>query len=367
MMRSVIWAQFAKDRRVPLFLILLIAGSVLATIIFTGGANSPSSFVIYSEEANADQIEKKWEKLLNTDGSLEFTIADSVLVKADLEEGNIESAVKLMENDYKIITSDEITDVSYMQQHVHSVFQREAEISAITDLEGNELTRDDIEKYLQAGPVQMEKVGLNNEEMTDYNMRTQLMFAFTLLIATFILGFRVNNVTHDKVSGVWDRMILAPISKTKMYTGYILYSFFISMFQIVAVLLLFKYVLKYDLGNQFWLIILASALFVFSMISIAMLITGFVKTPEQFYAIYPSIIPLIPLISGSYMMPGTISNPVLLFVADLFPMAHAMDAIMNVIFYDAGLADITMSLLIMLLIGIVGMGLGINLVERRSR
>lgn len=152
-----------------------------------------------------------------------------------------------------------------------------------------------------------------------------------------------------------------------MYFGYILYSFLITMFQIVVVLLLFKYGMNYEVGDQLGLVILIAAFFVFSMISLAMLITGFVRTPEQFYSIYPSIIPLVPLVSGVYMMPGTITNPVLLFVADLFPLAHAMEAIMSVIFYGAGLQDVLMPLLFMLLIGVVAMGVGINLIERRSQ
>lgn len=212
----------------------------------------------------------------------------------------------------------------------------------------------------------METQGLDSEELPNYNLSTQLLFAFTFLVSMFIVGFRVNNVTHDKVSGVWNRMILSPISKTSMYSGYILYSFLITLFQIIVVLMIFKYVMNYEVGDHLWLIILIAAFFTFSMISIAMLITGLVKTPEQFYGIYPSLIPLIPLVSGAYMMPGTITNPVLLFIADLFPMAHAMEAILSVIFYGAGLQDVMMSLLIMLLMGIVAMGIGINLIERRS-
>jgi len=79
------------------------------------------------------------------------------------------------------------------------------------------------------------------------------------------------------------------------------------------------------------------------------------------------MIPVIPIISGAYMMPGTITNPVLLFIADLFPMTHAMEAVMSVVFYNAGLQDVMMSLMFMLLIGVVAMGLGINLIERRSK
>jgi ABC-2 type transport system permease protein len=101
------------------------------------------------------------------------------------------------------------------------------------------------------------------------------------------------------------------------------------------------------------------------MISLAMFITGFVTKPEQFYSIYPSVIPLIPLISGAYMMPGTIDIPVLNFIADLFPLSHAMDAFISIAVHDAGWRDILLPSSIMLLLGVVYMGIGINMVERR--
>lgn len=366
-MNSVVWAQFTKDKRNPLILLLFIAGSILATLLFAGGVNSPTTVVIFSEEENAAEIEKKWEKLLNSDSTIQFDIVDPFKAREDVRDGKVDVAVKLMEMDYRLIIKSELPTVSYVQQHIEKVFQREAQISAIESSESNENVRREFDNYLADAPIQIETQGLDKEELPNYNMSTQLLFAFTFLISMFILGLKVNNVTHDKVSGIWNRMILSPISKTNMYSGYILYSFLITMFQFIVVLLLFKYVMNYDVGDNLWIIILIAAFFIFSMISVAMLITGFVKTPEQFYAIYPSLIPLIPLVSGSYMMPGTITNSVLLFVADLFPLAHAMEAIMSVIFYNAGIQDVMMSLLMMLLIGVITMGLGINLIERRSK
>ncbi|PWA07133.1 ABC transporter permease [Pueribacillus theae] len=365
-MTSIVWAQFAKDKRNPLVVLLFIIGSILATLLFGGGVHSPTKVAIFSEEENASEIEKKWEELLNVDDSFRFVIVDPDQAREDVREGKVDVAVKLMELDYRLVATSELPSVSYVQQHVEKVFQREAQIRAITKSEGNENIRNEIESYLSDAPFQIEFQGLDSEEIPNYNMSTQLLFAFTFLISMFIVGFKVNNVTHDKVSGIWNRLILSPISKTSMYFGYILYSFLIALFQIVVVLIVFKYVMNYEVGDNLLMIILISAFFTFSMISIAMLITGFVKTPEQFYAIYPSLIPLIPLISGAYMMPGTITNPVLLFIADLFPMAHAMDAILSVIFYDAGLQEVMMPLMVMLLIGVVAMGIGINLIERRS-
>ncbi|WP_163580737.1 ABC transporter permease [Gracilibacillus saliphilus] len=365
-MKSVLWAQFSKDKRNPILVLALIMGSILATLFFSGGIQSPTKVVIFSEEDNAEAIEKKWEERLNIDNSLDFVVTDPDQAREQVRDGNIDVAVQLMEMDYRLLVISELPTVSMVRQHVDKVFQQEAQISSLIDATGDENIRSEIENYLADAPVQIEAQGLDSEEVPNYNMSIQLMFAFTFLISMFLAGFKVNNVTNDKVSGVWNRMILSPISKSSMYIGYILYSFLVTMFQIVVVLLGFKYVMNYELGDNLWILIIISALFTFSMISIAMLLTGLVKSPEQFYAIYPSIIPLIPLISGAYMMPGTITNKVLLFIGDLFPMAHAMDATMSVIFYDANFNEILMPLLIMLLIGIIAMGIGVNLIERRG-
>ncbi|WP_368659383.1 ABC transporter permease [Metabacillus halosaccharovorans] len=366
-MNSVVWAQFTKDKRNPIFIILFIAGSILATLVFAGGVYSPTKVAIFSEEDNASEIEKKWIDLLNVDDSFQFVVVEPNEAREDVREGKLDVAVKVMETDYRLVATSELPTVSYVQQHVDKVFQQEAQLSAIVQSKENENVREELERYMEEAPFQIETQGLESEKVPNYNMSTQLLFAFTFLISMFILGLKVNNVTHDKVSGIWNRMILSPISKTKMYCGYVLYSFLITLFQVVVVLLVFKYLMNYELGDQLWLIILIAAFFIFSMISIAMLITGFVKTPEQFYAIYPSVIPLIPIVSGAYMMPGTITNSALLFIADLFPMSHAMEAIMSVICYEAGFQDVMMSLLFMLLIGVMAMGLGINLIERRTR
>lgn len=365
-MNSVLRAQFTKDRRNPLLILLFISGSILATLLFAGGVYSPTSVPVFSEEANASEIEEKWLRLLNDNEYYRFIIVDPDQAREDVREGNVDVAIKLMEMDYKLVATNELPGVSLVRQYVEKVFQREAQINAMvkSDKDGN--LRNEIESYLTDAPFQVVSQGLDNKEIPNYNLKIQLMFAFTFLVSMFIIGFKVNNVTNDKVSGIWNRLLLSPMSKTSMYLGYILYSFLITLFQIIVVLLVFKYGMKYEIGDNLPLIILISAVFILSMISLAMLITGFVKTPEQFYAIYPSFIPLIPLVSGAYMMPGTITNPILLFIADLFPLKHALDAILSVIFYGAGIQDVMMSLIIILLIGIVAMGIGINLIERRN-
>ncbi|MCP3028655.1 ABC transporter permease [Halobacillus sp. A5] len=368
-MISVFLAQLAKERRNPLLIIVFIAASIGVTLIFTGGTQSPESISIFSEEDHAQAIEEKWERLLNEgdENNLHFVTTTPEEAKEDVQQGRSDLAVRLFENDYQLIKSSNIPTVPYVDQHVRKVFEKEAFIStAVEQSEDPEGLRAEITTKLDDPPMEMEVASLAGDELSNYDMGTQLMFAFTLLIAMFIIGFRVNNIMKDKVYGLWDRMILSPVSKTGMYTAYITYACFIGFVQTMSAILIFKYVLNYDVGERLGLLIVIIAFFTFSMVSIATLFTGIVKNPEQFYAIYPSVIPIIPLISGAYMMPGTLNNPVLTFIGDLFPVSHAMDAIINVVIYDANWQEIIQPLVLMTLIGVVAMGIGVNLVERRT-
>jgi len=367
-MWSIFMTQFAKDRRSPVVVLLFIGLSIILTLLFARSTQGPTSIMIFSEEINSEQIEAKWAELLN-DGRTyyHFKIHDAKLARQHVQTGQSQVAVKLMENDYRIIAVSDSSTVQQVEQYVHKVFEQELLIQSLSSSNDLNETREQVGRYMADPPFRITKQMVDGNEVTQHNMGIQLLFAFTLLVSLFVAGFKVNAVTNDKASGIWNRLILSPVSKTSIYSGYLLYSFCMTFFQISVVLIIFRYVLNYDLGNQFSLVIGIIATFSFSIISLAMLITGFVSKPEQFYAIYPSIIPLIPLVSGAYMMPGTMDNPILTFVADLFPLAHAMDALMQVVIYDAGLNDIVLPLAFMLLLGVLYMGIGINLVERKRK
>ncbi|GAA0465984.1 ABC transporter permease [Alkalibacillus silvisoli] len=362
-MMPVFLAQLAKDIRNPALIILFIVGSVVATALFTGGTQSPVTIEIFSEEERAEEIENKWESLLNQEGDMEFVVTDVEDARDHVRQGRTDLAIKLLEDDYEIVTSSNLPTIQYVDQHVRAVFEREARIQAATDAASNpEEMRQEITSLLEDPSLTMEIESTSGGELSSYDMGTQLMFAFTLLVAMFIIGFRVNNVSNDKVSRIWDRIILSPVGKTSMYSGYIAYAFFIGLLQTLIVLVIFNYVLQYDLGERFDLLVIVVAVFTFSMVSIAMLFTGIVKGPEQFYALYPSIIPLIPLISGAYF---PLNDSVITFIGDLFPLSHALDAMIDIALYDATWQDIIQPIIIMILIGVVAMGIGINLVERR--
>ena len=359
-------AQWMKDKRKPFLIFLFIGLSILATLIF-GNVDSmgQTTVPVFSSESGDVQVEEKWVQLLNNHDSFVFVVMDEEKAREQVKEGKSDVALHVMENDYRLVTASEMPIVHLIEQHVHQVFTEEAHLKAAVGENNTTDLRNEVEEYMESPPIKVQTKSLNGEEMSNYDMGMQLLFAFTLFVAMFTIGFKVNGITADKVSGVWNRLILSPVSKTKMYVGHLLYSFCVGFIQICLVFLIFKYIIGYDLGNLAMILTIA-AVFALSMVSVAMLITGVVKTPEQFYMVYPSIIPMIPLVSGVYMQPGTITNPILQFIGDIFPLSHGVEAMIDVALFNASWNDILLPIAFMILIGVLAMGIGINMVERRK-
>ncbi|RKQ34573.1 ABC transporter permease [Oceanobacillus halophilus] len=365
-MYPVFMAQWMKDKRKPYIILLFIGLSIIATLIF-GDIDriEQTTAMVYSTEPNAEAVEEKWLEGLNGHETIDFIISDKEEAHEQVAEGAIDVAIHLMENDYRLITSSDMPNIQIVEQYVHKVFTEEAQLEAAAGDGNTEKLRSELDSYLENPPIQVQTESIDGGEIPNYDMGMQLLFGFTLFIAMFTIGFKVNGISGDKVSGIWNRLILSPVSKTNMYIGHLLYSFCVGFLQMLIVFLIFHYVMGYDLGNLSMILVI-TAVFTLSMVSVAMLITGIVKTPEQFNMVYPSLIPMIPVISGVYMLPGTISNPVLQFIGDMFPLSHGVEAMTDVALFDAGWNDIALPIALMLLIGVFSMGIGINMVERRK-
>lgn len=365
-MYPVFMAQWMKDKRNPLTIILFIALSILATLIFGDTANLTRTTVpIFSTGPAAVEIEEKWAQLLNVGGDIEFVVTEEEKARKEVIEGRSDAAILLMEKDYRIIQSSEMPNLQLIEQHVHRIFTEEAQLEAAAGAENKAKFRSEVENYLANPPFKVQIQSLSGGEIPKHNMGKQLLFGFTLFIAMFTIGFKVNGINADKVNGIWNRLILSPVSKTRMYMGHLLYSFCVGFFQMLVVFLIFQYVMGYHLGNL-QMILSIAAVYTLSTVSLAMLMAGIAETPEKFNMLYPSIVPIIPVISGVYMPPGTISSPILNFIADLFPLTHAVEAMLDVALFGAGWNDIALHVSILLLIGVLCMGVGVNLVERKE-
>ncbi len=82
---------------------------------------------------------------------------------------------------------------------------------------------------------------------------------------------------------------------------------------------------------------------------------------------YPPITPAIPLMSGAYMPPDTITSDTLFGLALIFQLSHAMEAFLGLSMYDARWSERFMQVSKLLPVTVVLLGISIKLVERNKQ
>ncbi|MCR8842333.1 ABC transporter permease [Paenibacillus sp. SC116] len=365
-MLPVFLAQWMKEKRSPYMVLIFIVLSIVATFLFGSHTETKLRIDAFSGEGIAAAEAEQWLDRLNEAGPFLFTMRSEENVIADVRQGRLEMAVKLLENDFRIISVRESGNANLVQQHMQSIYTEELKIKAAAQHSNDtKQIRDVMKVYLEQPPMSLQSSTPTGNALESYNMGLQLLFGFTLFLVIFTIGFKVNAVTAEKVSGIWNRVILSPVTKTQMYFGHLTYSTLIGIVQITIVFCLFKYVLGYDLGVNAAFLTIISVLYIISTVAMSMLFTGMFKTPEQFRGFFSSVVPMMPVLSGVYMPPGTITSEVMLWISEFFPIKHAMDALIGVSMYQQGWGDIYLSLAKLLLMTVIFFGIGINMVERR--
>jgi len=366
-MIPILLSQWMKERRNPALLLLFTGITIVAALLFGGSKDSKMMIEVFSESGMPAEDRAGWIALLNQNESYLFKEQEEEAAIKKVREGRADLALKLTDDDYRIIAAVDNPNVQLVEQHIRTAYERELQLrAAASAVEDEAIFRKSVNAYLENPPLQLRLDGGGGGELIQYDMGMQLLFAFSLFLTMFTVGYKVNAITKDKASGVWNRLILSPLRKTEMYLGHLLYSTCIGILQILLVFSIFRFVFGYDLGSQYGLLLLVIVVYTLSIVSLSILFVGMLKTPEQFTALFSSIIPIMPLISGAYMPPGTITNPFLLGAAEAVPITHAMEALTGIAMYGNGIAELWIPLAKMLLISVLCMGIGINMMERKQ-
>ncbi|GBG08250.1 hypothetical protein PAT3040_02822 [Paenibacillus agaridevorans] len=364
-MSAVMLSQWMKERRSPYVLMLFIVLSVLAVLLF-GSSNGGSLKVdVFSDAGMPEEQASLLVARLNESEAFVFRMLEEEEVRKNVQEGRSAAAVRLMADDFRILASVNDYNVQLLESQVASVYKEELQIRSAMEAAGSPSGfREDVLRYLENPPLTMELASPDGGSVESYNMGLQLTFAFALFVVMFTIGFKINAINAEKTSGIWDRMVLSPLSKTAMYMGHLTYSTIIGFIQVVLVLAILRFGFGFAIGDRYGELLAVSLLYVVSVVAMAILFTGITRTPEKFNMVYPSIIPVIPLISGAYMPPGVFDNAILQAFAQLFPLSHAMDAMLGISMHDFGWTELYLPIAKLLLVTVLFMGIGINLVER---
>ncbi|RXZ84812.1 ABC transporter permease [Paenibacillaceae bacterium] len=360
-------AQWMKERRSP-FVVLLFSGlSIAATLMFGMSIDSKVVVPLFSDSNVTSAEEREWLELLNESEAFSFKSVSEHKARANVREARSDFAVRLMKDNYRMIAAIDNPNAKLGEQYINRVFREEFMLRDAGKGTGDEQRFNaEVKQYLKNPPILMQEATTQGEDIQAYDMGLQLLFGFSLFLVVYTIAFKINEVNKEKTAGIWNRVILSPVGKTEMYLGHLLYTSMIGFLQLLAVLLIFQYGFGFELGH-FDKIIVIIAFYTLSIVAISMLFTGILRMPEQFSSIISALVPVMPLLSGVYFPPGTISNVFFLGAAQFIPLTHAMDALLGVAMYNKGWTDMFLPMAKLSLIGVISMGVGINLIERPGR
>jgi len=365
-MYAILKAQLQKQRRNPASMIMMIGLTILFTVML--GINTTSKVTVYTyhdeyiEEASAAH----WLDRLNSSASFAFELVDETEARHKVIDGEAMFALKLLDDDYRIIASVDNTNIAMLETYVRAVYDEELAYEAVDHILPAAEVREQIASRMAEPVLSVHSTEVETEDGFEYDTRIQSLFGFSLFFAIYTIASAVNALLYDKKNRIWDRVILSPVSKTSMYIGHLMHSFLLGYIQIVLVFSLFQYAFDFPLGDSFLTILVIAAVYTFAIVALSMLMASLVRTPQQMNVLTPIVAVSSAMIGGAYWPIEIVTNPVLLALSKLVPITYGMEALKGVAYYTYTWADLLQPLSSLCLIGVICMGLGINLMERRS-
>ncbi|RNF39559.1 ABC transporter permease [Planococcus salinus] len=366
-MTSVFLLQWQRFRRAPLMVLSFLALTIVFVMVMAG-SNPGNSMTVptYAHPALAEQQQDEWLEQLNKSEGLQFELVEEQEARQAVLDGDTGMALQLMEDDYRLLIVADDPNRFEVESYINRTYAEELRIRQLEQQSTSGEARERVAEMLEEPALTVETQSLEGEqESFVYDGQLQMLFGMALFFSIYTIMFSLMKIVEEKKFGTWNRLILSPLDKWQVYMGHLLYSFTIGYVQIVLVLVLFKYLFNFDVGDQFGLLLLITAVYTFSIVALSMLVMGLVQSPQQLQAVVPIVATGMAMIGGAFWPIELVTNNMLLAISKVLPITYGLDALKSVAIHGRGLTELMEPIAVMLLIGVVCMGIGINLMERK--
>ncbi len=341
------------------------------TIVFVmvmGGFNATGQITVPVFFQGDIENKEHWiDELNESTDTFKFVQKDEELALEGVALGEYNYAVRLMKDDYRILMMAENNQMYSLDQVFYQYMSSKNLLSeAAIQVEDPKAFVEQVNESLTEPTLTVNRVIEGEEDSSGYNQQLQTLFGMTLFFSLYTIMFSLGKIALEKQTGTMNRIILSPIKKWQVYLGYMSFSYLLGFVQIVSVILLFKYLFGFEVGDQMQAVLLTVACFVFAIVALSMLVLGLVKNYQQLNAVIPIVSVSMAMIGGAFWPLEIVSNRFILAIAKIDPIAYAMEALQSVTMFGQEISNIYDSLAILVFIGVLCIGVGINLMERRS-
>ncbi|WP_080874014.1 ABC transporter permease [Oceanobacillus timonensis] len=368
-MKAILLARIREFIRNPSTFLLFTGMSILFAWVISsmnvGGGGGGLPVPVYAEEGAGE-----YQRSLEEQEAFQFYTVDKKTLEAELREGEADTGVILSADQFAILVGVESPNAGLIQQTVQEVYTTDIQqdvIKEAADAEGMEADQvvSSYQETVSEGTFDLSVSSFAGEESWEYDDDVHRVGGFALFFAIYTIAYGVVKILTEKRLGVWDRMILSPVKKSEMYIANLLYSFIEGYLQILIIFIVFYFWRGITFNGRMIDILLMLIPYALAIVAMSILITALVKNVEQFNAAISIIAVSIAMIGGAFWPLEIVSNPVLLFLANLNPIKYGLDIIQGAAVYGYSFTELLQPISILTLMTVLFTGLGIHLMERR--
>ncbi|MBO1005355.1 ABC transporter permease [Pseudogracilibacillus auburnensis] len=344
------------------FLLMTVFSIGFAFIV--GGFNSFDKIKVptYVEEKSMQEMDVV--QLIEKQGIFVFEWMSYEEMEEKIISGKSEFGLHLYEDDFQIIVGIDSPNINIVEQSVTNAYRKDRQIDQLASgiLESKQAILHEITEE----PIfKTESTSFYGNDTFVYDSNLHSVYGFTLFFVVYTIAYSVFQILIEKRSGVWDRMILSPIRKWEMYVANFLYSFLIGYSQILAVFLVFRFIIKVDFHGTFLQALLVMIPYVLAIVALSILITGAVRTTQQYNAVIPIVTISMAMIGGAFWPLEIVESKFMLLLSKIVPITYGMEALNGVTLYGYSFEQTLFPISILLLMSVIMTGVGIHLMEKR--
>ncbi|MFB4167015.1 ABC transporter permease [Virgibacillus sp. JSM 102003] len=369
-MKGIFLAKIKMFMRNPWTFLIMIVMSVGFALILGGSGNFTTvSVPLYA--ADDSVRESMVGEMLDESNAYSFKWHSEEEMMEQISSGKAEVGVELQENEFNVIVGVSSQNTRLVQQTIREAYNKKAQYNQIfaetdaTTPSEKDQVMDDLKAALDEPVfgIQSNNFRGSNAVIIDNTFHT--LFGFTLFFVIYTIAYNVFYILTEKKDGIWDRVILSPVRKWEMYTANFVYTFITGYLQVAIVFLVFRYWVGVNFHGRFIDSLLVIIPYVFAIVALSILITGLVKTVQQFNAVIPIVAVSMAMIGGAYWPIEIVQSQFMLFLSKIVPITYGMEVLNGVAVYGYPVEDLLFPISILLLMGVMMTGIGIHLMEKR--
>src|SRR5690606_26400015 len=112
----------------------------------------------------------------------------------------------------------------------------------------DKLLKEEVKLNLNKPLVTLQIEGNNIGAVQNEQLRT--VFGFTLFFVIYTISTSLANMVKIRETGIWNRLIISPMTKTHLYMGHLLFASILGIIQISLIFCLYHYVFGVKMGEH---------------------------------------------------------------------------------------------------------------------